>query len=75
MRSEARAHLAQMAEEQGTGGVLRIDTYEGADLPPGSNRLSPCRCPQHCPAASEDSAVRLSAAVREANERSRGERL
>ncbi|SMF06120.1 hypothetical protein [Streptomyces sp. Amel2xC10] len=75
MRSEARAELARMTEERGTDGMLRLDTYDGADLPPGSNRLSPCRCPQHCPTPSQDGAARLSAAVREANERSRGERL
>jgi hypothetical protein len=75
MRSEARARLARMTEELGTDGVLRVDTYEGADLSPGSNRFAPCRCPQHCPSTSEDGAARLSAAVREVNERSRGERL
>ncbi|MET7619816.1 hypothetical protein [Streptomyces sp. NPDC005408] len=74
MRSEARARLARMTEELGTDGVLRIDTYEGADLPPGSNRFSPCRCPQHRRTTPEDGA-KLSAAVREVNERSRGERL
>ncbi|WP_338672053.1 hypothetical protein V1460_03480 [Streptomyces sp. SCSIO 30461] len=51
MRSEARARLARMTEERGMDGVLRIDTYEGADLPPGSNRFSPCLCPQHRSAA------------------------
>ncbi|MEV7103930.1 hypothetical protein [Streptomyces atroolivaceus] len=75
MRSEARARLARMTEELGTDGVLRIDTYEGADLPPGSNRFSPCRCPQHRRTTPEDGAAKLSAAVREVNERSRGERL
>jgi hypothetical protein len=75
MRSEARAGLARMTEERGTGGMLRLVTYEGADLPPDSNRFSPCRCPQHCRMTSEYGAVRLSAAVRDANERSRGERL
>lgn len=75
MRSEARARLARMTEERGMDGMLRIDTYEGADLAPGSNRFSPCRCPQHCPSTPEDEAARLSAAVREVNERSRGERL
>ncbi|NUK22720.1 hypothetical protein HRW08_08520 [Streptomyces lunaelactis] len=65
-----------MTEERGTDGVLRIDTYEGADLPPGSNRLSPCRCPQHRRTTPGDGgAAKLSAAVREVNERSRGERL
>ncbi len=57
------------------GGVLRIDTYESVDLPPGSNRSSPCRCPQRRTATPEDGAARLSAAVREVDERSRGERL
>ncbi|WP_405583387.1 hypothetical protein [Streptomyces sp. NBC_01092] len=75
MRSEARARLSRMTEERGVDGVLRIDTYEGADMPPGSNRFSPCRCPQHRSATPEDGAARLSAAVREVNERSRGERL
>ncbi|MEU0649504.1 hypothetical protein [Streptomyces umbrinus] len=75
MRSEARACLAWMTEERGMDGVLRIDTYEGADLPPGSIRFSPCRCPQHRSATPEGGAARLSAAVREVNERSRGERL
>jgi hypothetical protein len=75
MRSEARARLARMTEERGTDGILRIDTDEGADLPPGSNRFAPCRCPQHRPATPEEEPGKLSAAVREANERSRGERL
>ncbi|MFF4586789.1 hypothetical protein [Streptomyces sp. NPDC001388] len=75
MRSEARARLARLAEERGVDGVLRIDTYEGTDLPPGSNRFSPGRCPQHRSATPEDAAARLSAALREVNERSRGERL
>lgn len=75
MRSEARACLARMTEERGVDGALRIDTYEGADLPPGSIRYSLCRCPQHRSATPEDGAARLSAAVREVNERSRGERL
>ncbi|WP_455359433.1 hypothetical protein [Streptomyces sp. SYSU K21746] len=75
MRSEARARLARMTEERGTDGVLRVDTYEGADLPPGSNRFSRCCCPQHRCTTPEDGAARLSAAVREVNERSRGERL
>ncbi|WP_202548965.1 hypothetical protein [Streptomyces sp. SID8352] len=54
---------------------MRIDTYEGADLPPGSNRFSPCLCPQHGSATPEYGAEKLSVAVREANQRSRGERL
>ncbi|MDH6630584.1 hypothetical protein M2271_008445 [Streptomyces sp. LBL] len=74
MRSEARARVTRMAEELGTDGVLRIDTYEGVDLPPGSNRFPPCRCPQHRRTTPEDE-EKLSAAVREVNERSRGERL
>ncbi|WP_247694695.1 hypothetical protein [Streptomyces sp. B93] len=53
-------------------GVLRINTYEGADLPPGSNRFSPCLCPQHRSATPEYGAEKLSVAVREANQRSRG---
>ncbi|MBD0840335.1 hypothetical protein ICC28_16700 [Streptomyces sp. TRM68416] len=64
-----------MTEERGLDGVLRIDTYEGADLRPGSNRFSLCLCPQHRSATLEEGAARLSAAVREVNERSRGERL
>lgn len=75
MRSEARAQLARLTREQGTDGRLRIDTYEGADLSPGSLLFSPCRCPQHRRSEPQDSATELSAAVREANERSRGERL
>ncbi|MEU0085098.1 hypothetical protein [Streptomyces sp. NPDC006274] len=75
MRSEARARLARMTEERGTDGMLRIDTYEGADLPPGSSRFSTCRCPQHRSTTPEGEAARLSAAVRAVNERSRGERL
>ncbi|MDH6523443.1 hypothetical protein M2163_000052 [Streptomyces sp. SAI-135] len=75
MRSEARARLARMTEERGMDGVLRINTYEGADLPPGSNRFSPCLCPQHRTATPEYGAEKLSVAVREANQRSRGERL
>jgi hypothetical protein len=75
MRSEARARLARLTEERGMNGVLRIETYEGVDLPPGSNRFSPCFCPQHRSATPEDAAARLNSAVREANERSRGERL
>lgn len=75
MRSEARACLARMTEERGWDGVLRINTYEGADLPPGSNRFSPCLCPQHRSATPEYGAEKLSVTVREANQRSRGERL
>ncbi|MEU6539367.1 hypothetical protein [Streptomyces sp. NPDC047000] len=75
MRSRARAELARMIEERGQDGMLRIDTYEDADLAPGSVRLAPCRCPLHLPSPPEDGASKLSAAVREANERSRGERL
>ncbi|WP_240512987.1 hypothetical protein [Streptomyces griseoruber] len=75
MRSEARARLARMTEERGMDGVLRINTYEGADMPPGSNRFSPCLCPQHRSATPEYGAEKLSVAVREANQRSRGERL
>ncbi|CAL9437526.1 hypothetical protein [Streptomyces sp. enrichment culture] len=75
MRSEARARLARVTEERGMDGALRIDTYEGADLPPGSNRFSPCLCPQHGSATPEYHAEKLSVAVREANQRSRGERL
>ncbi len=75
MRSEARALLARLTKERGTDGTLRIGTYEGADLPPGSNRFSPCRCPKHRRTESQDSETELSAAVREANEHSRGERL
>ena len=70
MRSEARALLARLTKERGTGGTLRINTYEGADLPPGSNRFSPCRCPKHRRTESQDNATELSAA-----ERGRGERL
>ncbi|TFE51000.1 hypothetical protein E3E14_13525 [Streptomyces sp. ICN441] len=64
-----------MTEERGMDGVLRIDTYDGADLPPGSNLFSPCRCLQHRTATPEDGAARLNAELREVNERSRGERL
>ncbi|MFJ4971990.1 hypothetical protein [Streptomyces sp. NPDC088755] len=75
MKSEARARLAQLTEERGVDGVLRIDTYEGADLPPGSNLFPPCECPQHSRPEPQDAAAELSVAVREVNERSRGERL
>ncbi|MFZ4298339.1 hypothetical protein ACOZE3_10570 [Streptomyces cinereoruber] len=75
MRSEARARLARLTEERGVDGVLRIDTYEGVDLPPGSNLFPPCEYPQHSRPEPQDAAAELSAAVREANERSRGERL
>ncbi|RRR84055.1 hypothetical protein EHS43_12975 [Streptomyces sp. RP5T] len=64
-----------MTEERGMDGVLRIDTYEGADLPPGSNRLSPCLCPRYGSATPEYGAEKLRIAAREANQRSRGERL
>lgn len=56
-------------------GVLRIDTYDGADLPSVSNRFSPCCCPHHRGTTPEDGAARLSAPVLEVNERSRGEQL
>ncbi|MGC4947904.1 hypothetical protein ACLQ2N_17125 [Streptomyces sp. DT224] len=75
MKSEARARLAQLIEERGVDGALRIGTYEGADPPPGSNLFPPCECPQHSRADPQDAAAGLSIAVREANERSRGERL
>ncbi|MFF0224928.1 hypothetical protein [Streptomyces sp. NPDC004629] len=75
MKSEARARLAQLTEERGVDGVLSIDTYEGADPPPGSNLFPPCECPQHSRPEHQHSAAELSIAVREANERSRGERL
>ncbi|MFG2758652.1 hypothetical protein [Streptomyces wuyuanensis] len=75
MRSEARARLAGMTKERGMDGVLRTDTYVGADLPSGSNRFSPCLCPQHRSATPEYGAEKLSVAVREANQRSRGEPL
>ncbi|PCG86065.1 hypothetical protein CIB93_11240 [Streptomyces sp. WZ.A104] len=75
MKSETRARLAQLTEQRGVGGVLRIDTYEGADPPPGSNLFPPCECLQHSCPEPQDAAAELSAAVREANERSRGERL
>ncbi len=75
MRSEARARLARMIEEQGMDGVLRVDTYGGTELPPGSERFSPCRCPQHRCTEPEGEASKLSVAVREVNEHSGGERL
>ncbi|KIF72064.1 hypothetical protein HY68_10160 [Streptomyces sp. AcH 505] len=59
-----------MIEEPGVDGVLSIGTYEGADPPPGSNLF-----PQHSRPDHQDAAAGLSSAVREANERSRGERL
>ncbi|MFG2567736.1 hypothetical protein ACGFR6_20115 [Streptomyces sp. NPDC048567] len=75
MKSEARARLAQLIEERGVDGALRIGTYEGADPSPGSNLFPPCECPQHSRPNAQDAAAGLSIAVREANERSRGERL
>lgn len=75
MRSEARARLAQLTEERGTDGVLRLEPFEGADLPPGSTDFPPCRCPRHRagsePASCEDE---LSAKVRAVDERSQGGR-
>ena len=47
MRSEARAVLAQLTEEHGKDGVLKLDSKEGPDLPPGSMEYPPCKCPQH----------------------------
>ena len=38
MKKRARALLALLTEELGTDGVLKIDTIQGADLPPGSTR-------------------------------------
>ncbi|MYS36115.1 hypothetical protein K388_04811 [Streptomyces sp. KhCrAH-43] len=75
MKSEARARLAQLIEERGVDGALRIGTYEGAGQPPGPNLFPPCECRQHSRPDPQDAATGLSIAVREANERSRGERL
>ncbi|TGZ10910.1 hypothetical protein E5Z02_07395 [Streptomyces rhizosphaericola] len=75
MKCEARARPAQLTEERGTDGVLRIDTYGVADPPPGSIPFPPCECPQHSRTEPQDAEAGLSIAVREANERSRGERL
>lgn len=75
MRSEARALLAQMTEEHGASGVLRLDTYEGADLPPGSTEYPPCRCPHHrAEEQQEGLAPVLSAKLRVVNERSQEDR-
>ncbi|MFJ2107100.1 hypothetical protein ACIOHH_21210 [Streptomyces microflavus] len=75
MKSEARARLAQLIEDRGVDGVLSIGTYGGADPPPGSNLFPPCESPQHSRPDPQGAAAGLSIAVREANERSRGERL
>ncbi len=73
MRSEARALLAQMTEERGTNGALRLETHEGADLPPGSTEYPPCQCPQHrAEEQQEGVAPELSAKLRAVNERSPG---
>lgn len=70
MRSEARARLAQLTEEHGKDGVLRLDTTEGADLPPGSMDYPPCQCPQHRAAEVPAGEVSLSTKVRAVNARS-----
>lgn len=73
MRSEARAVLAQMTEKQGTDGVLKLDTGDGRELPPGSMKYPPCQCPQHrAGQAQEPPSDVLGAKVREANARSAG---
>ncbi|BCL31504.1 hypothetical protein GCM10017557_63630 [Streptomyces aurantiacus] len=71
MRSEARALLAQLTEERGTDGVLKLDSQDGPDLPPGSTEYPPCQCPQHRTEATPTSpAASLSLKVRAVNERS-----
>lgn len=70
MRSEARARLAQLTEEHGKDGVLRLDTTEGADLPPGSMDYPPCQCPQHRATEAPAGDTALSAKVRALNARS-----
>lgn len=76
MRSEARASLARMTEEQGTDGVLKVDVVDGCELPPGSMKYPPCQCPQHRAAQTQKGPNgALGNQVRAANERSRGERL
>jgi hypothetical protein len=71
MRSEARVLLAQMTVEHGASGVLRLETHEGADLPPGSTEYPPCQCPQHrAEEQQEGVAPELSTKSRSVNERS-----
>ncbi|WP_405642587.1 hypothetical protein [Streptomyces uncialis] len=74
MRSEARARWARATEGRTTEEIARVDFYEGVVPPARANRVSPCRCPQYRPTAPEYAAARLSAAVREVDERRRGAR-
>lgn len=76
MRSEARALLAEMTEEHGMDGVLRLATNERADLPPGSTEYPPCRCPQHRSEEPQESGptTALNAKLRAVNDRSQGGR-
>lgn len=73
MGSEARALLAQLTEERGAGGVLRIDTTEGLDLPPGSMAYPPCQCPQHRAANASTGDTPVGDQVRAANPQSGSE--
>lgn len=54
MGSEARARLALLIETRGMDGALRVNTYKGVDLPPGSSAFPPCQCPQHLAEADID---------------------
>jgi hypothetical protein len=75
MRSEARALLAQMTEEHGTDGVLRLETHEGTDRSPGSEGRPPRRDSQHrIEDPQKGSATELSAKLRAVNERSQNGR-
>ncbi|MGW0534736.1 hypothetical protein [Streptomyces sp. NPDC003032] len=74
MRSEARAELARMTEEQGTDGVLKVDSLDAYELPPGSMKYPPCQCPQHRAAQAQEAADDgHGVSAGEADDRSSGE--
>ncbi|QEU93260.1 hypothetical protein CP970_22110 [Streptomyces kanamyceticus] len=51
-----REELARMTEEQGTDGVLKVDSLDAYELPPGSMKYPPCQCPQHRAAPAQEAA-------------------
>ncbi|MFG2498257.1 hypothetical protein ACGFSB_08590 [Streptomyces sp. NPDC048441] len=74
MRSEARAELARLTEEQGTEGVLKLDNLDAYELPPGSMKYPPCQCPQHRTAQAQEGASDVHGTnAGEADDRSSGE--